>query len=48
MDLAETTALMWRHLAANWIWKESAIADVLDLDKKPRVGTRFGGNKSPC
>ena len=43
MDLAEATALTWRHLAAaNWIWKESAIAAVLDLDKKPRVGARFG------
>ena len=48
MDLAEATALTWRHLAGNWIWKESAITAVLDLDKKPRVGARFGEDKSWC
>ena len=48
MDLAEATVLTWRHLAANWIWIESRIAVVLDLDKRPRVGARFGENKSWC
>ena len=48
MDLTEATVLTWRHLAANWIWKELAIAAVLDLDKKLRVGARFGENKSSC
>ena len=48
MDLAEAKALTWHHLAANWIWKESTIAAVLDLDKRPRVGARFGENKSWC
>ena len=48
MDLAKATTLTWRHLAANLIWKESTIAVVLDLDKKPRVGARFGENKSWC
>ena len=38
MDLAEATVLTLRHLAvANWIRKESRIAAVLDLDKRPRV-----------
>ena len=36
------------HLADNWIGKESTIAAVLDLDKKLRVGARFGENKSWC
>ena len=44
MDLAEATVLTWRHLVANWIRKESRIAVVQDLDKRPRVGTRFGEN----
>ena len=38
MDLAQATALMWHHLAANWIWKESTIAAVLDLDKRQELG----------
>ena len=46
MDLAEAMALTWHHLAANW--KESTIAAVLYLDKKLRVGARFGENKSQC
>ena len=33
MDLAVATALTWRHLGAKWIWKESTIAAVLDLNK---------------
>ena len=37
---------MWRHLAVNWIWKESTIPVVLDLDKRQRVGARFGEKKS--
>ena len=48
MDLAQATALTWHHLAANWIWKESTIAVVLDLDKRQRVGARFGEKKSLC
>ena len=44
MDLAKATVLTWRHLVANWIRKESRIAVVQDLDKRPRVGTRFGEN----
>ena len=48
MDLAEATVQTWRHLAANWIWKESRIAVVLDLDKRPRVSARFGENKIWC
>ena len=48
MDLAEATVLMWHHLDANWIQKESRIAAVLDLDKRPRVGARIGENKSSC
>ena len=48
MDLAEDTTLTWHHVAANWIWKESAIAVVLDLDKRPRVGARFGENERSC
>ena len=41
MDLAKATVLMWRHLATNWIWKESTIATVLDLDKRLRVGANL-------
>ena len=48
MDLAEDTVLTWRHLATNWIRKESRILAVIDLDKIPRVGARFGENKSWC
>ena len=48
MNLAEASALMWCHLVANWIWKESTIAAVLDLDKRQRVGARFGEKKSSC
>ena len=46
MDLAKATPLTWRHMAADWIGKESTIAAVLDLDKKLRVGAIFGENKS--